>query len=159
MKKCVFCLYAIVLTSLSSCNINPEAYKSAKSYFGLKVDKQIKPTLFEENWNMKGEGEIYIIYEFDSISNELFLKKNKLLDYQYLPIKEKTPLYAPKSFSNYIPSDLYHQLYISGSHEFIDHPGKYKITCKKRKKVVVSSIVIYDEELMKLLMFYCVDYE
>lgn len=136
-----------------------EAYKSARSYFGLKVDKRIKPALFEENWNMKGEGEIYIIYEFDSISNELFLKKNKLLDYQYLPIKEKTPLYAPKSFSNYIPSDLYHQFYILESHDFIDHPGKYKITCKKRKNVVVSSIVIYDEELMKLLLFYCVDYE
>lgn len=108
---------------------------------------------------MKGEGEIYIIYEFDSISNELFLKKNKMLDYRKLPIKEKTPLFATEEFSNYIPSDLYHQFYISESHDFIDHPGKYKITCKKRKNVVVSSIVIYDEELMKLLLFYCVDYE
>lgn len=119
MKKCVFLLFAIGLISLFSCNINPEAYKSARSYFGLKLDKQIKPTLFEENWNMKGEGEVYIIYTFDSISNELFLKKNKLLDYEYLPIKEKTPLYAPEAFSNYIPSDLYHQLYISDSHGFI----------------------------------------
>ena len=159
MKKRVFLLFAIVLISLSSCNTNPEAYRSARFYFGLKVGKQIEPVLFEENWNMKGEGEVYIIYEFDSISNEFFLKKNKMLDYRKLPIKEKTPLFAPEEFNDYIPSNLYHQLYISDSHEFIDHPGKYKITCKKRKKEVVSSIVIYDEELMKLLLFYCVDYE
>ena len=159
MKKCVFLLFAIVLISLSSCNTTPEAYRSARFYFGLKVGKQIEPVLFEENWNMKGEGEVYIIYEFDSISNEFFLKKNKMLDYRKLPIKEKTPLFAPEEFNDYIPSNLYHQLYISDSHEFIDHPGKYKITCKKRKKEVVSSIVIYDEELMKLLLFYCVDYE
>lgn len=159
MKKLVLSLFAIVLISLSSCNTNPDAYKSARFYFGLKIDKKIEPTLFEENWNMKGEGEVYIIYEFDNISNEFFLKKNKMLDYRKLPIKEKTPLFAPEEFSNYIPSDLYHQFYISDSHEFIDHPGKYKIDYKKRNKEVVTSIVIYDEELMKLLLFYCVDYE
>lgn len=157
MKKCVFSLFAIIFLSLSSCNTNPDAYNSARFYFGLKIDKKIEPSLYEENWNMKGEGIVYIIYEFDSISNELFLKKNKLLDYKELPIRERIPLYTPKKFCNYIPSDLYHQLYISDSHEFIDHPGKYKTTCKKRNKAVVSSIVIYDEKLMKLLLFYCVD--
>ena len=159
MKNCFFSLFAIILISLSSCNTNPEAHESVRFYFGLKVDKKIDPTIFDENWNMKGEGEVYIIYEFDSISNEFFLKKNKMLDYRKLPIKEETPSFAPEEFNNYIHSDLFHQLYISDNHEFIDHPGKYKITCKKRKKVVVSSIVIYDEELMKLLLFYCVDYE
>ena len=98
--------------------------------------------------------------KIENLSKEIeVIKKNKMLDYRKLPIKEKTPLFAPEEFNDYIPSNLYHQLYISDSHEFIDHPGKYKITCKKRKNVVVSSIVIYDEELMKLLLFYCVDYE
>ena len=157
MKKYFFIFFAAFLTLLFSCTTDPQAYKSTRFYFGLKVDKRIEPVLCEENWNMKGEGEVFVIYEFDSVSNDLFLKKNKLLDYKKLPIEERTPLYAPKAFSNYIPSDLYHKFYISDSHEFIDHLGRYKITCKKRKKAIVSSIVIYDEELMKLLMFYSVD--
>ena len=160
MKKYIFVFFAIFLTLLSSCSNTPEAYKSARFYFGLRVDRKIEPVLYEEYWSLKGEGVVNIIYEFDSISNAAFLKRNKLSDFKNLPLKEKPPIFAPSEFNKYIPSELYHQFYVSNSHDFLNHAGKYKITCKKGKlssSIVTSSIVIYDEDLMKLMMNYTVD--
>ena len=155
MKKRVFSFFAFILICLSSCNSNPEAYKSTRLYFGLKVDKKIEPILYEEYWFWNGEGVVNIIYEFDSVSNAYFLKKNRLSDFKDLPIDIKRPIFIGHECANYIPPELYHQIYISDDYEFIDHKGKYKITGKTGEPS--SSIALYDEDLMKLYMHYMVD--
>lgn len=154
MKKLIFVIPFIILCS---CTSNPEAYKSARFYFGLKLDKKVEPVLYEEYWSWKGEGMVNIIYEFDSISNETFLKRNSLSNYKSLPIIEAPPVFTPYESSNYIPPDLYHHLFFSNDYEFIDHKGKYKMLCKTGERS--SSIVLYDEDLMKLFMYYSVDNE
>lgn len=159
MKKFCFLFVFVLLISLSSCTTNPEAYKSAKYYFGINVDRKLEPFLYEEYWSWTGEGIVKIIYEFDSVSNAAFLNRNRLSNYKNLPIIETHPIYAPNNTSNYISPELFHQFYVSDDYEFIDHPGKYKITHKQKKNVSVASIVLYDKELMKLFMFYCVDHE
>lgn len=155
MKKPFVLFFAIILISLSSCNSNPEAYKSARFYFGLKVDKKIEPSIYEEYWSLTGEGIVNIVYEFDSISNAIFIKRNRLSNYKRLPIIETPPIFTPYETSNYILPELFHQFYVSDDYEFIDHSGKYKITCKTGKHT--SSIALYDADLMKLYMHYSVD--
>ena len=152
MKKLIFVIPFIILCS---CTSNPEAYKSARFYFGLKIDKTIKPILYEEYWSWTGEGVVNIIYEFDSVSNSVFLKKNKLSDFKDLPIEINKPRLITHECANYIHPQYYHQIYSSDDYEFIDHKGKYKITGKTGEHS--SSIVLYDEDLMKLFMHYLVD--
>ena len=156
MKKFIFLLFAVFLTLLFSCTTNPEAYKSAKFYFGLKVEKKIEPVLFEEHWFWNGEGEVNIIYEFDSVSNATFLRKNRLSDFKNLPIDIKKAISISHECATYIPPEIYHQIYISNDYKFIDHKGKYKITGKTGE--TSSSIALYDEDLMKLFMHYAVNY-
>jgi len=156
MKRNILLFCVVFLILLSSCTTNPEAYKSARFYFGLRVDRKIEPVLYEEYWSMTGEGIVNIIYEFDSVSNATFLKKNSFSEFKDLPINIKKPILIDHDCANYILPEVYHQIYFSNDYEFIDHKGKYKITGKTGEHT--SSIVLYDEDLMKLFMHYMVDY-
>lgn len=155
MKIRILILYFSSIIFLSSCTTNSESYKSARYYFGLNIDKNLEPVLYEDIWFVTGEGYVNIIYEFDSVSNAAFLKNNKLSEYNNLPIDIKRPINMPKEIANYLPPKLYHQFYIRNEYEYINHVGKYKITSEKGE--LSSSIVLYDEELMKLYMHYTVD--
>lgn len=119
----------------------------------LKIPKNTKPAVFEEENTFTGEGYLYMVFDFDSIKARKFIaiNKKKLSDFCKLPINFKMPP-VPDELYNYMSAKMRNEYYPTIKQESkIYFFGIYKL--ERIKNSQSFNITIFDKKSNKLFVY------